>query len=126
MPYHKHGTDNRRKYYILTTGFSFGGLLANCVTAMVWNMPYISSNLLKENLICITFGKPLVSIKLAQSVAQRRPDISSTIHSIQMEGDSVPYLMRFLDVSWSAQELQESKNGSQNAVAFTANAVSQA
>ena len=91
---------------------------------MVWSLPYISSNLLRENLVCITFGKPLVSIKLAQSVAQRRPDISSTIHSIQMEGDPVPSLMNFLDVSWSAQELSESNNGSQNVMTFAANTVS--
>ena len=114
-------TDNIR--CILTIGFSFGGLLANCVTAMVWSLPYISSNLLKENLACITFGKPPVSIELAQSVAQRRPDISSTIHSIQMEDDLVPSLMSFLDVSWNALELSESDSGTQLAVAFTANNV---
>ena len=39
----------------LFLGFSFGGLLACTVAACVWDLPYISLDLLK-NLVCITFG----------------------------------------------------------------------
>ena len=85
---------------------------------MVWNLPYISSDLIKENLICITFGKPLVSVKLIESVARRiRGGISPIIHSIQMEDDPVPSLVHFLDESWSSHT--ETENGSAGAMVYS-------
>ena len=93
------------------TGFSFGGLLASTVTALVWDLPYISADLLKDNLTCITFGKPCVSVRVIQTVAQRRPEISTTIHSIYSEIDVVPSLMSFLDESWSAKDLSKPDGG---------------
>ena len=93
------------------TGFSFGGLLASTVTALVWDLPYISADLLKDNLTCITFGKPCVSVRVIQTVAQRRPEISTTIHSIYSESDVVPSLMSFLDESWAAKNLSKPDGG---------------
>ena len=84
-------------------GFSFGGLLACAVAALVWRSPYISSDLLKENLACITFGQPHVRVPFLPDVARQRPDILSTIHCIYHHDDAVPYLMSFLDESCSSE-----------------------
>ena len=82
-------------------GFSFGGLLASTVLARVWDTPYISAELLKENLTCITFGQPLVRVDVIQKVARRRPEMVSTIHAIFTEVDHLPSLMGLLDECWS-------------------------
>ena len=97
------------------------------MTALVWNLPYISADLLKDNLTCITFGKPRVSVRVIQTVAQRRPEIASTIHSIYSESDNVPSLMSYLDESWSAKDLSKPDGGMggiQLAVAHSLDAVS--
>lgn len=93
-------------------GFSFGGLLASTVAAQVWDSPYISSDLLKENLACITFGQPLVTLQIVQKVAMQRPDLTATIHTVYSQDDCVPQLMRFLDESWSSEELLQGMENS--------------
>ena len=93
----------------LPTGFSFGGLLACAIAAEVWNTPYIGSDLLKENLVCITFAQPHVSVPLLADVVRQRAELASTIHCIYSQDDVVPCLMRFLDESWSSQSLLDSK-----------------
>ena len=95
----------------LFPGFSFGGLLACAVAALVWSSPYISSDLLKENLACITFGQPHVRVPFLPDVARQRPDLLSTIHCIYHHDDAVPYLMSFLDES-SSYEAQLKAQGS--------------
>ena len=69
--------------------------------ARVWDSPYISAELLKENLTCITFGQPHVRVDVIQKVARRRPEMVSTIHAICTEVDHLPSLMCILDECWS-------------------------
>ena len=93
------------------TGFSFGGLLACAIAASVWNTPYISTDLLIENLVCVTFGQPFVAEQLVKRVALTRPGIVGTLHAIYTQDDLVPSLMRLLDDSWSAKALLEESGG---------------
>ena len=69
--------------------------------ARVWDTPYISAELLKENLACITFGQPHVRVDVVQRVARRRPEMVSTIHAIFTEEDLLPSFMGLLDECWS-------------------------
>ena len=91
------------------SGFSFGGLLACAVTASVWETPYISTDLLRQNLVCITFGQPHVAMPMLDRAARQRPELVSTIHSFYCEDDPVPRLLRFLDVSWSQEGMVNGK-----------------
>ena len=90
-------------------GFSFGGLLACAVAASVWETCYISTDLLRQNLVCITFGQPHVAMPMLDRVVSQRPELVSTIHSFHCEDDPVPRLLRFLDVSWSQECTVEGK-----------------
>ena len=90
----------------MMTGFSFGGLLASAVTARVWDTPYISSDLLKDNMTCITFGQPHVAVEVIQRVARRRPEMVKTINTIFIDEDQIPSLMGFLDECWSGKVQQ--------------------
>ena len=95
--------------YNPTTGFSFGGLLACAVAASLWDTPYISSDLLKEKLTCITFGQPHVSVEVTARLAMMRPEMAATLHAIYTQDDVVPRLMGLLDESWEARaKLEES------------------
>ena len=98
--------------WTIVLGFSFGDLLACTVAACVWDLPYISSDLLKENLACITFGQPHVTLQIVQKVAMQRPDLASTIHTVYSQDDCVPQLMRFLDESWSSEALLQGAESS--------------
>ena len=89
-----------------TKGFSFGGLLASAVAASVWDTPYISSDLLKENMTCITFGQPLVTVDIVHRVAIKRPEMVTTINAIFTKQDQIPSLMGLLDECWSAKAQQ--------------------
>jgi hypothetical protein len=76
----------------------------------VWDTPYISAELLKENLTCITFGQPLVRVDIVEKVAKRRPEMVSTIHAIFTEVDHLPSLMGLLDECWN-DRIQLAQNG---------------
>ena len=67
------------------------------MAALVWDSSYISSRDLKENLACITFGQPHVTVPLLLKVAREQPDLTSTIHSIYWQDDVMPRLTRFLN-----------------------------
>ena len=98
-------------FVILFLGFSFGGLLASAVAASVWDTPYISSDLLNENMTCITFGQPLVSVDVIHKVVRTRPEMVKTIHAILTEQDQIPSLMSLFDECWS-QKSQQAQNKS--------------
>ncbi len=68
---------------------------------MVWNTPYMGADLLKDHLVCITFGQPHVTVPLLAEVARQRAELASTIHSVYSQDDMVPRLMKFLDESWN-------------------------
>ena len=112
---------------IIVIGFSFGGLLASAIAASVWDAPFISSDLLKENMTCITFGQPHVKIEVIQSVARRKPEMISTFHSVYLEDDHIPSVLSLLDECWSAKlhkQQSEGTVGIQLPLAADTNAVS--
>ena len=114
-------------FYSYMIGFSFGGLLASAIAASVWDAPFISSDILKENMTCITFGQPHVKIEVIQSVAKRKPEMISTFHSVYLEDDHIPSVLSLLDDCWSAKlqkQLSEGTVGMQLPLAVDTNAVS--
>ena len=91
--------------------------MASAVAASVWDTPYISSDLLKKNMTCITFGQPLVSVDIVQKVARRRPEMVTTINAVFTEQDQIPSLMGLLDECWSEKVQTKSAVGIQVHVA---------
>ena len=71
--------------------------------ARVWETPYFPVALLKQNLVCITFGQPHVTVPMLESAAAQNPELASCIHSFYCEDDPVPRLLRVLDKSWSLE-----------------------
>ena len=106
----------------LMTGFSFGGLLASAVAALVWDTPYISADLLKDNMTCVTFGQPHVAVNVIQRVAKSRPEMVATINAIFIDEDQVPSLMGLLDECWS-DKVQQAQSRSALGVQLSALAI---
>ena len=89
-------------------GFSFGGMLASSVTAAVWETPYIGADLLKKNLVCITFGQPLFSLPAVHNVA-REQEIKLTIHTIHIQEDVFPRAISVLNECCSDLQRKDEK-----------------
>lgn len=83
---------------IRTIGFSFGGMLACCVAANIWKNSYQSTQSLEENVICITFGQPLISIPFVLEATRMFPEFEKTIHSVFDKRDLVPRILRYFNV----------------------------
>ncbi len=61
----------------------------------------MGADLLKDHLVCITFGQPHLTVPLLADVGRQRTELASTIHCVYSQDDMVPRLMKFLDESWN-------------------------
>ena len=84
---------------VTVSGFSFGGLLACLLAAKIWKLGCVDVDVLKNKLICITFGQPQISVRSVQEVAARFPEFASNIHAVYLEEDTVPRVLKFLNKS---------------------------
>ena len=101
--------------YSLSIGFSFGGVLAQMLAAHLWLLPLNENSLLNtmesfiyfntatlgdkltSNLICITFGQPLIKSDLLTHVAEIFPDFKNNIYVIGSDRDSFPTIVEKVD-----------------------------
>ena len=79
-------------------GFSFGGMLACCIAANIWRRSQINADVLKEQVICITFGQPLISIPFVQEVIEDYPKFEATICSMFNKDDVIPGLLQYFSI----------------------------
>ena len=76
-------------------GFSFGGMLACCNAARLWTETCINIHDLKKNVLCITFGQPLVAIPYVQEAVKKYAEFENTIHSVYDQEDIFPKLLHY-------------------------------
>lgn len=84
---------------IIYLGFGFGGLLALSVYTSVWNQICLTINNLSQNTMCITFGVPVVPLKVIEETIECIPQMRENSHIFQLQGDLVSRLLRFDDIS---------------------------
>lgn len=82
---------------LIISGFSFGGVLAQMLAAHLWLLPHTHTDQLMSNVICITFGQPLIKSDLLTHVAESFPAFKQNVHVIGLEDDSFPSIMEKLD-----------------------------
>ncbi len=73
-------------------------MLACCVAANIWKKSYLPTDILEKNVICITFGQPLMGIAFVQEVIRMFPMFEKTIHSVFDKRDLVPRILRYFTV----------------------------
>lgn len=67
------------------------------LAAQLWQLPQLNSDQLMSNLLCITFGEPLIQSELIIKVAEVFPDFKGNVHAIYKNQDNIPFLMEQLD-----------------------------
>ncbi len=73
-------------------------MLACCVAANIWKNSYQPTKLLETDVICITFGQPLMGIPFVLEVTRMFPEFEKTIHSVVDKRDLVPRILRYFTV----------------------------
>ena len=73
-------------------GFSFGGMLACCVCVRLWKS-ITKQEVLLQRALCITFGQPLLKIKMVEEELRVCPQFEKSIHSIYNMEDYVPFMI---------------------------------
>ena len=67
------------------------------LAAQLWLLPQTHTDQLMSNVICISFGQPLIQSDLLTHVAESFPDFKDNVHAIGSEVDGLPYIMEKLD-----------------------------
>lgn len=84
-------------------------MLAHLCASHLWSLSQeICPELLERNLLCITYGQPLILLPEMEQVADRIAE--DRFHAVFSANDTVPRLMRYLDTSysvWAAIEMPE-------------------
>ena len=70
-------------------------MLACYVTANLWKKSFISGDVLEKNVLCITFGQPLVGIPYVEEAIKAFPQLEATIHSVYDKEDFFPRVFHY-------------------------------
>ena len=71
--------------------------MAQMLAAQLWLLPHTHTDQLMSNVICITFGQPLIQSDLLTHAAESFPDFKNNIHAIGLEDDGFPSILEKLD-----------------------------
>ena len=92
----------------IITGFSFGGNLAQLCAIQLRSLSQnICPELLEKNLLCVTFGQPIISESLS-NVVDGKLD-RSRFHAIYITDDVVPRMLRCLDPAFDESAVSKSE-----------------
>ena len=76
------------------------------LAAHLWLLPLTNMDKLTSNLICITFGQPLIQSDLLTHVAEIFPDFKKNVHEIGSDHDSFPTIVEKVDCLTSTDDQQ--------------------
>lgn len=91
----------------VSIGFSFGGTLACCVMANLWQESQISAEVLRKQAMCITFGQPFMKIQLVDEVLGICPELRKSIHSVFLKDDLFPQVMGYVSLAAVSQHREQ-------------------
>ena len=73
-------------------------MLACYVAANLWKKSFISGDVLEKNVICITFGQPLIAIPYVEEAIKDFPQLEATIHAVYDKDDFFPRVLHYFAV----------------------------
>ena len=77
-------------------GYSFGGMLACYVAANLWKENCVTLDVLQRNVICITFGQPLIELPFVNNATGRFSEaFKRSVHTYFSHDDPLPFLLRY-------------------------------
>ena len=75
------------------------------LAAQLWLLPHTLTDQLMSNVICITFGQPLIQSDLLTHAAESFPKFKHNVHAIGLEDDGFPSILEKLDSLTFAKEV---------------------
>ena len=75
------------------------------LAAQLWQLPQTKTEKLLSNVICITFGQPLIQSDLLTQVVEIDPDFRNSIHAVGSENDRFPFNIEKLDSLTSTKKV---------------------
>lgn len=89
-------------------GFSFGGSLAQLCAVQLYSLSQsICPELLEKNLLCVTFGQPIMSELVPEPVTGNLD--RSRFHAIYIADDAIPRVLRCLDPAFDESAVAASE-----------------
>ena len=85
------------RIHLTCVGFSFGGMLACSIAAVLWKDSCIPIEVLEKNVVCITYGQPVISIPSVQHVIKNIPHFQDTIYCVFTKEDVFPTVLRYFN-----------------------------
>ena len=77
-------------------GYLFGGMLACYVAANLWKENCVTLDVLQRNVICITFGQPLIELPFVNNATDRFSEaFKRSVHTYFSHDDPLPFLLRY-------------------------------
>ena len=68
--------------------------MACCNAARLWKESFLGVDVLVKNVLCITFGQPLLAIPYIEETIINNPKFEGTLHCIYDLDDTFPRLLR--------------------------------
>ena len=73
-------------------------MLALCISAKLWHSTMADQQALTERIICITFGQPLVKLKMVEDEISVSGEFEKSIHSVFSKDDFVPAMFSYMPI----------------------------
>ena len=73
-------------------------MLACYAAANLWKTSFISGDVLEKNVVCITFGQPLIPIPYVEEAIKDFPQFEATIHAVYDKDDFFPRVLYYYNV----------------------------
>ena len=77
-------------------------MLAVCITAQLWHNTMADQQALAKHIICITFGQPLMQLKMVEEEIGFSPQFEKSIHCILYKDDLFPVVLGYLPTNEGA------------------------
>lgn len=68
------------------------------LAAILWKRSSVSRDILEKNIICITFGQPLIPIPSVEEAIKDYPQFEATIHAVYDKDDFFPRVLYYYNV----------------------------
>lgn len=80
-------------------GYSSGGLTASSILSKLWQLPYFSGDILRQNVVCIIFGITPIGPQHIQALEENLNIFRSSCHVFLLEGHI--HVSLYMYIMWS-------------------------
>ena len=68
------------------------------IAAILWRRSSVDKDVLEKNIICITFGQPLIPIPSVEETIKDYPQFEATVHAVYDKDDFFPRVLYYYNI----------------------------